>query len=582
MLHQVAAYAQRRELAAEPGFAPKAARWAILCSADGKYQGLVEIGDATLKKNPGKHFLKAPDLSQPEMKAGGITKSHFLIDTASVVAGYGKEASEEKSRYFVGLLDQAKAAMPLLAAAATVLRSDEDRGRLRADLEARKAKATDKVTFRIDGEFPAESDVWHDWWREFRKGLKPSKEQDRKGESRQMLCFMTGDAVAPATTHPKITGLTRVGGLPMGDVLVGFKQESFQSYGLKQSANASMSEVAAKAYQAGLNDLIANHSVLLAGTLVTHWFRTRIALEDDPMDLIMGPGEEDDLNAQIRARKLLYSIRSGERSDLVNNTYYSLTISSNGGRVVIRDWMEGSFKDLVENINRWFSDLEIVRRDGGGSAKPPKFGAVLGALVRDLKDVAPPMAVRLYRAAARGEPIPLAAMAQALARVRVEVIQGERPNHARMGLIKAYHVRKWRPEGESMETQLKPEVNSFLQDRAYHCGRLMAVLGKLQTSALGDVGAGVIQRYYAAASTTPALVVGRLIRGAQPHLSKLGDKKPGLKVWYEQQMSEICGKIGTSMPRTLNLEQQSLFALGYYQQLAALWSAKDRDEKGDE
>ena len=61
--------------------------------------------------------------------------------------------------------------------------------------------------------------------------------------------------------------------------------------------------------------------------------------------------------------------------------------------------------------------------------------------------------------------------------------------------------------------------------------------------------------------------------------SKLGDKKPGLKFWYEQQMSEICGKIGTSMPATLSLEDQSLFALGYYQQLAALWTGKDKDER---
>ena len=110
----------------------------------------------------------------------------------------------------------------------------------------------------------------------------------------------------------------------------------------------------------------------------------------------------------------------------------------------------------------------------------------------------------------------------------------------------------------------------------------MAVLGRLQTSALGDVGAGVVQRYYASASTTPALVFGRLIREAQFHLNKLGDQKRGLAVWYERQMSEICCKIGTSMPATLRLEDQSLFALGYYQQLAALWAGKDKDEKGDE
>jgi CRISPR-associated protein Csd1 len=582
MLHQVVEYARTRELAAEPGFAPKAARWAIVCSARGEYLGLVELGDTSLRSNPGVHFLKAPDLSQPEMKAGGVTKSHFLIDTAGVVAGYGKDAVPEKREYFVSLLEQASTAMPVLGAAAKVLRSDESIAKLRADLEERKARATDKVTFQIDGEFPVESDAWHEWWREFRRGLQTSREGGRKEKSTKMLCLLTGAMVEPAATHPKITGLTSVGGLAMGDVLVGFKQESFRSYGLEQSANAAMSELAAKEYQAGLNDLIANHSVLLAGTRVAHWFRSRIPKEEDPMDLIMGPGEADELSAQVRARRLLESIRAGERPDLAGNTYYALTISSNGGRVVVRDWMEGSFEELATSVDQWFSDLEIVQRDGAGSAKPPKLAAVLAALVRELKDISAPMAAKLYRVAARGEAIPFAAMAQALARARIDVIQGERPNHARMGLIKAYHVRKWRQEGADMEEQLKPERNAGLENPAYQCGRLMAVLGQLQLEDKPDVKAGVVQRYYAAASTTPALVFGRLIRGAQFHLHKLAGEKQWLAARYERRMSEICGRIGTSMPAILNLEDQSLFALGYYQQLAAPWAGKDKEKGEDE
>jgi CRISPR-associated protein Csd1 len=298
---------------------------------------------------------------------------------------------------------------------------------------------------------------------------------------------------------------------------------------------------------------------------------------------MIGSGEAEELNALLRARKLLESICAAERPDLACNTYFALTISSNGGRVVVRDWMEGDFLDLVTKVNDWFSDLEIVHRDAAGSAKPPKFAAVLAALVRELKDLHAPMAAKLYRVAVRGEPIPLEAMAQALARARIDVIQGERPNHARMGLIKAYHVRKRRQEGANMDEQLKPALNAGLKHPAYQCGRLMAVLGKLQTSALGDVGAGVVQRYYAAASTTPALVFGRLIRGAQFHLNKLiGDQKRGFAFWYEQQISEICGQIGTSMPGTLSLQDQSLFALGYYQQLSALWAGKEKGEKEEE
>ena len=249
MLHQVVEYALRQELAAEPGFAPKDARWAILCTASGEYLGIVELGDASLRRNPGRSFAKAPDLSQPEMKAGGVTKSHFLIDTAGVVAGYGKDAPQEKHQYFVGLLEQASKAAPVLGAAARILRSDEQVAELRAHLEEHKAKATDKVTFQIDGEFPVESEAWHEWWRAFRRGLQTSKERGRKETTAKMLCFLSGELVEPAPTHPKISGLTSVGGLAMGDVLIGFKQESFRSYGLEQSANAAMSELAAKAYR---------------------------------------------------------------------------------------------------------------------------------------------------------------------------------------------------------------------------------------------------------------------------------------------------------------------------------------------
>lgn len=577
MLQHVLEYATRCELAAEPGFSPKDARWGILCDGSGEYLGLVELGDAGARRNSGLRFRKAPDLSQPEMKAGGITKSHFLIETAAVVANYGKEAPEEKHRYFVGLLEQAAKTMPSLGAAAGMLRSDAAITRLRGDMEAQRVKPTDKATFQIGGEFPVESEAWHEWWRGFRRSLAGGAPKRASGK---MLCFLTGEAAEPAATHPKITGLTGVGGLAMGDVLIGFKQESFRSYGLEQSANAAMSELAAKAYQAGLNDLVANHSVTVAGAMVTHWFRGSVPEEDDPFPWLVDSGSEE-AGARVRARKLLDGIRTGERADLANNTYYALTISSNGGRVVVRDWMEGSFEELAGNIDGWFSDLAIVQRYGSGLAKAPKFAAVLGGLVRDLKDVPAQMAARMFRVALRGEPIPFEALARALARAKIDVIKAEPANHARMGLIRAYHVRKGRKGGTKMEERLKPERNADFDDLAYQCGRLMAVLAKLQHSALGDVGAGVVQRYYAAASTTPKLVFGRLIRGAQPHIGKISAERKRLAICYEKEMREICGRIGKDMPVTLNLEGQSLFAMGYYQEQAALWAGKDGKEENN-
>lgn len=108
-------------------------------------------------------------------------------------------------------------------------------------------------------------------------------------------------------------------------------------------------------------------------------------------------------------------------------------------------------------------------------------------------------------------------------------------------------------------------LNQDHPDTAYHCGRLLAVLANLQYAALGDVGAGVVQRYYAATSQTPALILGRLITNSKNHLNKL---EGGLAFWYENKIADVMSRIQDRAPRTLDLEGQSLFALGYYQQLA--------------
>jgi CRISPR-associated protein Csd1 len=381
--------------------------------------------------------------------------------------------------------------------------------------------------------------------------------------------------VRPAATHPKVGGLP--GANPSGATLIGFDKDAFQSYGLEQSANAAMSEEMAKTYQAGLNNLIRHQSTRLGDVFVVHWYRSTIPAEDDPLAWLEDLPESAEADARIRARKLLIAIREGTRPDLAGNSYYALSLSGNGGRVMVRDWMEGAFEDLAGAINAWFEDLAIVRPQGGGIAAPPRFFALRCALVRDPKDVPAPLAAKLFRVAVRAEPIPFAVMAQALARARIDFIQGNASSPARMGLIRAYFARKYRlAKGVTEMTEaVQPELTEDLVSPAYQCGRLMAVLAGVQDAALGEVGADVIQRYYAAASSTPALVFGRLVRGAQFHLGKLN---PGLAWWYENRIAEICGRIGRSMPKTLTLEEQGLFALGYYQQLAAQRSPKENNK----
>jgi CRISPR-associated protein Csd1 len=374
-----------------------------------------------------------------------------------------------------------------------------------------------------------------------------------------MRCLVSGELVEPVATHSKIRGLADVGGLSMGDVLPAFKQESFRSYGLAQAANAAMSEEVMAGYTAALNRLIREQSQKLAGTRILYWYRE--PLRDDTenvLEWLTEPPETTAGAALGRARALLTAIRDGERPDLEDNRYYALTLSANSGRVVLRDWMEGSFEHLVHNVARWFDDLQVVSRDGLGLTAPPKLWAVLGALVRELDELPDPLVAKMWRVAVRNEPIPQQTAARALARVRIAKVTDQPVRTAGVGLLKAF-LRRLPDGGHSME----PKLNESHPHPAYQCGRLMAVLDYLQYRALGEVGAGVVQRYYAAASSTPGLVLGRLLRMAQFHLGKL---EPHERRSFEYRIGQVMGQLEDGFPSPLSLQEQSLFALGYYHQ----------------
>lgn len=563
-------------LDSEPGFRTREVRWCVELAADGRFLNVLPLGDG----KRGAMHSRCPDM--PNMNAGG--KSHFLVETVQTVVFLFKASEEQdkierthgKHRFFVDMLRSASGASSHLTVIANVLEEESSLAEIQKALAENKAKPTDWLGWRVGGIDPREDKTVQAWWRKWRKeGLQGGHSDSRPADEGDMICFLTGNATHPLPTHPKITGLSGVGGLSMGDVMVGFDKAAFGSFGLDQSANAAMSVAAAQKYVDGLNDLIRSHSRKLANALVVHWFKEQVVPLDDPLEWLNGfeSQEQTEAAALGAARRLLEAIRKGERVDLGNNHYYALALSGASGRVMVRDWMEGPFEDLVRNVEAWFADLAIVARDGKGQAHDPKFMAVCGALVRELKDLPAPTSATLWKVAVQRLPIPQPLMVQALARFRTDLVDKDQPpfNHARMGLIKAYFVRL-KPGGDHTMTAY---LNPNHPEPAYHCGRLLAVFSNLQRAALGDVGAGVVQRYYAAASQTPGLILGRLTSNARNHLGKL---EGGLAWWYENQIADVMGHLGDGAPRILDLNGQGLFALGYYQQLAALRSGKKTNE----
>jgi CRISPR-associated protein Csd1 len=111
---------------------------------------------------------------------------------------------------------------------------------------------------------------------------------------------------------------------------------------------------------------------------------------------------------------------------------------------------------------------------------------------------------------------------------------------------------------------------------AYRLGRLFSVLERLQGAALGPRNATVRDRFYASASATPGLVFPSLIRNAKNHSKSVRTKVgAGLAEWFEDHIADIVSGLGSDFPKTLPLEDQGRFALGYYHQRDVFRRKKD-------
>ena len=90
----------------------------------------------------------------------------------------------------------------------------------------------------------------------------------------------------------------------------------------------------------------------------------------------------------------------------------------------------------------------------------------------------------------------------------------------------------------------------------------------MQRAAIPGANTTITDRFFGAASTAPASVFGRLLRGAQAHLSKLRKERRGTYEALERKLEEVQAGLN-AFPKILSLEQQGFFSLGYYHQRAS-------------
>ena len=370
-----------------------------------------------------------------------------------------------------------------------------------------------------------------------------------------MQCIVCGEQrPVLARLQGKVKGVP--GGQPAGTSIISANAGAFESYGLEASLVAPTCADCGERFTKAVNALLASerNRIIINNAVFISW--TRHEIEFDFAGSLNQPDPQ-----QVTA--LREAVRNGRWQPEVDDTaFYATTLSASGARVVVRDWIDTTVREVKQSVVRWFQ-LQTITDENGQVASPLGLRTLAGATVPikngkpDFEKVPTTTPRALLHAALTGTPLPMGLMYQAVRRNRAE----QYVTRQRAALIKLVLL------SHRSNIQENDMVNLDLENAnpAYRCGRLLAVLAEIQRNAIGK--ASIIDRFYGTASSAPVAVFGRLVRGAQPHLSKLERDRPGVAHALQLRLEDVMSGL-PSFPTTLTLEDQGLFALGFYHQRA--------------
>jgi len=585
--------AKREGLVDDPDYEPKPVRWVISLGSGGKFLGVTAnevIDDRTKKPKPG--VMQVP---RSTVRTSGSAAA-FLVDKAEYALGFDPDDNPKKvkkiplhNRLFA---EHIETALKLasddtgLLALLAFLRNDHDKAQCVAAVRDRAA-GNDLFAFAYLPDDGSPGSRIHDRDR-VREAWRQLRGAPGKTASNSTECLVCGRIAAPVRVHPQVKRIP--GGSTSGVALVSFNASAFESLGLAGNENAAVCQPCAEAYGTALNRLfhpqysdpngriLGRRSIRISdNTAIVYWASDQHKIEDE-----FG-GIDFEFDNPAKAEQLFESIHKGKSYELDPTHFHALIVTGGQGRATLRGYHQTTVGALAANLDQYFEDVDIVPR----FPNAPKRMA-LGWLIRSLaaqgeeKNVDPNLAGRLFLAILTGSKFPAAILQVALKRIRSEPENPDRRQfkhtRERMALIRASLNRRFRAKDEAVTELITQEVSTVLDpncdNNGYCLGRLFAVLEKLQGEAIGSPGATITDRFYGSASATPVAVFGTLIRKAQHHLGKVQGP------FYSMKLQEVLSLLRpeNAFPTTLSLEQQGLFALGYYHQKADLWKAKDKAE----
>lgn len=559
-----------------PGMEEKEIGFVIVISKEGKF---LRFEDCRTDKTIGRVYLVKKHVSR-----SSAAVANYLYDNSAYVLGYSdKDDSEKNQLYFNTFVEKVQSIldrmpdnsdirtlMNFYAQGREAIHSEVEQDPLWEDIKKNLSKKYSVFSFRIEGDLRILAE---------KKELMQTNEGTRNDNSRG-LCMVTGVQGELVDT----TTATMIQGSQATAKLVAFQVNSgYDSYGKEKCGNAPISHEAEFAYTTALNTMLRRDSrnkFTVGNRTFVFWAssndKAAEQAEESLFDLL-GYSEEkkDNPNAKIeQVRKVFTAIYSGSLSTSLEDRFYILGLAPNSARIAVVYWSETPLRDFAGKILRHFDDMEIIdtRKD-----RKPYMGIkdILSAVTLGGKqsEATPNLPESIIKSIFLGTPYPYTLLSACIRRIRAESGDGNAARITRIAIIKAF-LNRQNVNDKRMEIMLDKRNTN----QGYLCGRLFAVLDRIQEDANGI--SSIRERYMNAASSTPSSVFATILNLFSHHLENLSNE--GKKVFYEKLKQEIIDKISSDgFPAHLDLQDQGRFFVGYYHQRQDFFNKKEENNNDE-
>ncbi len=540
--------------------------------------------------------IKKDDIQRkdcPVRLPGGNDAPCFIVDKLFKYVVEDEKNQKKHDRYVQSIIDASGTSQTIGAISAFLKRMDEEADRnsyLKQKLNS-GLKDNDYVSWKVEGCKVEDDDSWISWFLD----LMQSSEKNKTSKGFSILSgntFKYG-----ASTFPMISQG------PVGSGVSIFSNQhsnyrgsncAFKSYGFKNAYDACpIAESEAEAIKAGVEHLFTSGHNYNRSFGVLYWYDQEKQI--DLMESFNANEVEDawkDILESVVARRdiidelgvkmhvIKYNIPAQGRFTLTNervidydaacsnliqwykdsrltDAFYD--IKEKTVRIITRD-LSNTFSVLRNTVKSPTNDAEKIKAEHGDDVEKFLFSVLLREQIP----------VRIYSKALRHAE-------------RAVVLDGfdskeKRSRRIILQIIKTYLIRTGKEENYMREVLKKDSRNA-----GYLCGRVIAIMDRLQRAALVKVGVKISQKYIKLVINKTNIGMTMVLEHEEDYLKKLeGQGEQGSRIAgiYRSQLNDVLAGFEETFPSKLSTEEQGALYLGlHHQDLDMTLRAKEAADK---